>query len=100
MQKLIESKLAKMLSCNLAKIVHCRWLQQSSNRENDLYVATKDDFVKALIQVYRYYQYLKNKHVGTSPRKEELMLRIAQSLTLRSGNFKALNVVVAKMPGT
>ena len=38
-----------MPSCNLAETVHNKWLQQSGNRENDLYVATVDDFVKAFM---------------------------------------------------
>jgi hypothetical protein len=67
-----------MPSYNLAESVHNKWLQQSSNRGNDLYVATVDDFVKVLIQVSRYYQYLKGELVGTGPGKEELMLRVAQ----------------------
>jgi hypothetical protein len=62
-----------MPSCNLSKTVHNKWLQQSGNRRNDLYVATIDDFVRALIQVSRYYQYFKGKHVGTGPRKKEFM---------------------------
>jgi hypothetical protein len=88
-----------MPSCNLAEIVHNKWPQQSGNKGNDLYVATVNDFVRALIQVSRYYQFFKGEHVGTGPRKEELMLRVAQRLALWSGNPKALNVTMAKMPG-
>jgi hypothetical protein len=88
-----------MPSCNLVEIVHNTWLQQSGNWENDLYVATVDDFVKALIQVSRYYQFLKGEHAGIGPGKEELMLQVAQLSALRSGNPKALNVAMAKMPG-
>jgi hypothetical protein len=44
---------------------------------NDLYVATINDFVRALIQVSRYYQYFKDEPSGRSPKKEELMLRVA-----------------------
>jgi hypothetical protein len=87
-----------MPSCNLTETVHNKWLQQSSNQGNDLYAATVDDFVRVLIQVSRYYQYLKNKHAGTSPRKEELMLRVAQCSAQQSRNPKTLNVATAKMP--
>jgi hypothetical protein len=67
-----------MLSCNLAETVYNKWLQQSGNWGNDLYVATVDDFVRVLMQVSRYYQYLKGEYARMSPRKEELMLRIVQ----------------------
>jgi hypothetical protein len=99
MQNLTESDLAEMPSCNLAKIVHKKWLQQSGNRGNDLYVATINDFVKVLIQVSRYYQFLKGEHVGIGPWKEELMLRVAQHSALRSENPKALNMAMTKMLG-
>jgi hypothetical protein len=88
-----------MPSCNLAETVHNKWLQQSGNRGNDLYVATVDDFVRALMQVSRYYQYLKDELAGTEPEKEELMLHVAQHSAQRSGNPKVLNATVAKMPG-
>jgi hypothetical protein len=82
-QNLTESKLAEMPSCNLAETKHNAWLQESSNRGNDFYVASVDDFVKALIQVSRYYQFLKGEYAGTGPGKEELMLRVAQRSALR-----------------
>jgi hypothetical protein len=70
MQNLIESELTKMSSCNLVEIMHNKWLQHSSNRENDLYVATVDDFIRAQIQVLRYYQNLKNEHARIGLGKE------------------------------
>jgi hypothetical protein len=67
-----------MPSCNLAETVHNTWHQQTSSCGNDLYVATIDGFVRALMQVSRYYQFLKDNLAGTRPGKEELMLRVAQ----------------------
>lgn len=99
MQNLTESELAEMPSCNLAETKHNAWLQASGNKGNDLYVACVDDFVRALIQVSRYYQFLKGEGAGTGPGKEELMLRVAQRSAQRSGNPKALNIASAKMPG-
>jgi hypothetical protein len=64
---------------------------------NKYYVATIDDFVRALIQVSRYYQFLKGEYAGTGPGKKKLMLRVAQRLAQRSRNPKALNVAMAKM---
>ena len=61
-----------MPSYNLAKSMHHKWNQQSSNQGNDLYIPTVNDFFWALMQVVRYYQYLKGDQAGTSPGKEEL----------------------------
>jgi hypothetical protein len=88
-----------MPSCNLGEIIHNKWLQQSSNRGNNLYVATVDDFVRALMQVSRYYQYLKDELPGNKPGKEKFMLCVVQRLALRSGNPKILNAIIAKMLG-
>ena len=88
-----------MPSCNLAETIHNKWLQQSGNRGNDLYVATIDDFVRAFMQVVAYYQYLNGDRAGTGPGKEELLLRVAQRTTVRSGNPKALHAALSRMPG-
>jgi hypothetical protein len=98
-QNLTESELAEIPSCNLAETKHNAWVQESGNRGNDLYVASVDDFVRALIQVSRYNQFLKGEYAGTGPGKEELILRVTQRSALQSRNPKALNVVMAKMPG-
>jgi hypothetical protein len=47
-----------MPSCNLAESMHHKWNQKSGNRGSDLYITTVDDFIRALMQVVRYYQYL------------------------------------------
>ena len=62
MQRLSEADLAKMPSCNLAKTVHNKWLQQSGNCGNDLYIATVDDLVRAFMQMVRYYEFFKGDH--------------------------------------
>jgi hypothetical protein len=54
--------------------MHNKWNQQSGNRGSDLYIAIVDDFIRALMQVVRYYQYLKGDRASTSPGKEELQL--------------------------
>jgi hypothetical protein len=79
--------------------MHHKWNQQSGNQGSDLYIATVDDFIQALMQVVRYYQYLKGDRVGTGPGKEELQLRTAQRTTERTGDPKVLNVAMAKLPG-
>jgi hypothetical protein len=87
-----------MPSCKLAESMHHKWNQQSGNRGSDLYIATVDDFIWALIQVVRYYQYLKGDRVGTSHGKEELQLYTAQRTTERTGDPKVLNIAMAKLP--
>jgi hypothetical protein len=88
-----------MPSCNLAESIHHKWNQQSGNRGSDLYIATVDDFIRALMQVVRYYQYLKGDRASTGPGKEELQLRAAQRTAERTGDPKVLNVAMAKLPG-
>jgi hypothetical protein len=99
LQDLTESELAEMPSCNLAESMHNKWNQQSGNRGSDLYIATVDDFIRALMQVVRYYQYLKGDRAGTGPGKEELQLRAAQRTAERTGDPKVLNDAMAKLPG-
>jgi hypothetical protein len=79
--------------------MHHKWNQQSGNRGSDLYTTTVDDFVRALMQVVRYYQYLKGDWAGTGPGKEELQLRVVQRTADRTGDSKVLNVAMAKLPG-
>jgi hypothetical protein len=99
LQDLPESELAEMRSCNLAESMHHKWNQQSGNRGSDLYIATVDDFIRALMQVVRYHQYLKGDRAGTGPGKEELQLRAAQRRAERTGDPKVLKVAMAKLPG-
>jgi hypothetical protein len=98
-QGLTDNELAQVPSCNLAETVHNKWLQQSGNRGNDLYVATVDDYVRAFMQMVRYYQFLKGENPGTGPGKEELLLRVAQRYAERTGNPKGLNDAMATVPG-
>jgi hypothetical protein len=88
-----------MPSCNLAKSMLHKWNQQSGNRGSDLYIATIDDFIRALMQVVRYYQYLKGDRAGTSHGKEELQLCAAQHVAERTRDPEVLNVAMAKLPG-
>jgi hypothetical protein len=88
-----------MPSYNLAELMHHKWNQQSSNRGSDLYIPTVDDFFRVLMQVVRYYQYLKGDRAGTGLGKEELQLRAAQCTAERTKGPKVLNVAMAKLPG-
>ena len=88
-----------MPSCNLAESMYHKWNQQSGNRGSDLYTATIDDFIRALMQVVWYYQYLKGDRVGTGLGKDELQLCTAQRRAERTGDPKVLNVAIANLPG-
>ena len=99
MQRLSEAELAEMPSCNLAETIHNKWLQQSGNRGNDLYVATVDDLVRAFMQMVRYYQFLKGHHAGSGSGKEELLLRVAQRAAHRTGNPRVLAEAISNIRG-
>ena len=99
MQRLLEADLAEMPSCNLVESIHNKWLQQSGNRGNDLYVATVDDLVRAFMQMVRYYEFLKGNHAGTGPGKDELLLRVAQRCAHHPGNPKALADAISNIRG-
>jgi hypothetical protein len=58
-----------------------------------------DDFVWALMQVVRYYQYLKDERTSTGPRRKELLLRVIQRSTEQTGNPKVLDAAMAKLHG-
>jgi hypothetical protein len=47
MQKIPLEEEANMPTCNLSKIVHNVWFQQSTKRRDFLYVATSNDYVRA-----------------------------------------------------
>jgi hypothetical protein len=99
LQDLTESELAEMPSCNLTESMHHKWNQQSGNRGSDFYIATVDDFIRALMKVVRYYQYLKGDRASTGLGKEELQVCAAQRTAERTGDPKVLNVAMAKLPG-
>jgi hypothetical protein len=52
----------------------------------------------ALIQVVKYYQYLKGEHARS--KREELLVRAIQHLAERTRDPKVLNTAMAKLPGT
>jgi len=87
-----------MPSYNLAKTIHNKWLQQSGNHGNDLYIAIIDDFVRVFMHMVKYYQYLKGNQAKTGLRKEELLLRVAQCLAKRTGNPKSLIEALYNIP--
>jgi hypothetical protein len=94
-QGLSLEEMADMPSCNLSETTHNKWLQQSSNRGNDLFAATCDDKIRAVMQMTNYRAYLKNKASGTGPSKQELKLMTAR----RSGDPKKIEEALSQLPG-
>ena len=73
---------ATIPTCNLFETVHNKWLQASGNRMVDLYLATMNDYSKAVLQSTGYYLFFKGGRSGTGPSASVLKLRLAS----RSGN--------------
>jgi hypothetical protein len=94
-QGLSLEEMADMPSCNLSKTAHNKWLQQSSNHGNDLFAATYDDKIRAVIQMTNYRAYLKGKASGIDPSKQELKLRAAR----RSGDPKKIEEALSQLLG-
>jgi hypothetical protein len=94
-QGLSLEEMADMPSCNLSETAHNKWLQQSGNRGNDLFVATYDDKIRAVMQMTNYKAYLKGKASGTGPSKQELKLRAAR----RSDDPKKIEEALSQLPG-
>jgi hypothetical protein len=84
-----------MPSYNLSETVHNKWLQQSGNRGNDLFAATCNDKIQAVMQMTNYRAYLKGKSSGIGLLKQELMLRAAR----RSGDSKKIAEALSQLPG-
>jgi hypothetical protein len=94
-QGLSLEEMADMPSCNLSETAHNKWLQQSGNRGNDLFAATCDDKIRAVMQMTNYRAYLKGKASGTGPLKQELKLRAASC----SGDPKKIEEALSHLPG-
>jgi hypothetical protein len=85
-QGLSLEEMADMPSCNLSETAHNKWLQQFGNHGNDLFAATCNDKIRAVMQMTNYRAYLKGKASGTGLSKQELKLRAAR----RSGDPKKI----------
>jgi hypothetical protein len=88
-------EMADMKSCNLLETVHNKWLQQSGNRGNDLFAATYDNKIRAIMQMTNYKAYLKGKSSGTGPSKQDLKLRAAR----HSSDPKKIAEALSQLPG-
>ncbi len=62
-------------------------------------MATVDDYVKAFMQMVRYYQFLKGENPSTGLGKKELQLQVVQRYAVCTRNPKGLNDVMATLLG-
>lgn len=76
----------KRPTCNLAKMVDNKQLQQSGNKMNWLYIATMDDLIRAFMQIVNYRAWLK----GGSTRKDTNSTSIKLKVVANSGDPKPL----------
>jgi hypothetical protein len=93
-QGLSLEEMADMPSCNLSETAHNKWLQQFGNCGNDLFAATCDDKIRAVMQMTNYRAYLKDKASGTGPSKQELKLKAAK----HSGDPKKIEEALSQLP--
>jgi hypothetical protein len=94
-QGLSLEEMVDMPSYNLSETTHNKWLQQSGNRGIDLFAATCDNKIQAVMQMINYRAYLKGKASRTGPSKQELKLRAAR----HSGDPKKIEEALSQLLG-
>jgi len=67
---LTTEELVDIPTCNVAEIVHNKWMQASGKRGPDLFVATYDDWVQAFMQMTNYRAYFCGGLLGKAPPKK------------------------------
>ena len=58
---------AKMPMCNLAEMVHNKWLHQFGNKMTCLYEATVNDLIYTFMHIANYKSWLKGGSDGRAP---------------------------------
>ena len=53
-----------MPTCNLAKTIHNKWLQNTNNKIIYLYEIAMDDMIRAFMQIANYWTWLKGDSNG------------------------------------
>jgi hypothetical protein len=84
-----------MLSYNLSETVYNKRLQKSRNCGNNLFAATYNDKIQAVMQMTNYKAYFKGKSSRTGPTRQELKLRVAK----HSGDPKKLVEALSQLLG-
>ena len=67
---------AEMPTCNLAEIIHNKWLQQFGNNMTCLYETTVDDLIRAFMQIANYKSWLKGGFTGKGLDFASLKLKV------------------------
>ena len=70
--------------CNLLKTVHYKWLQSSRGKITNIDQVILDDYTLAFLELFFFFNYLKDGPSGTRPNKSELQLCLATQI----GNSK------------
>jgi hypothetical protein len=84
-----------MPTCNIAEIVHNKWLQQSGNKMICLYETTMDDMIRTFMQFANYRTWLKGGSDGKGLDSASLKLKAAA----RCGDPKMLVDAMKSYPG-
>ena len=66
-----------MPTCNLAKTMHNKWLQQSANKMTYLYEATMDDLMCVFMHIENYKWCLRGVSLGKGHNSTSLKLKVA-----------------------
>jgi hypothetical protein len=64
-----------MFICNLSRIIHHTWGQQSGKKGKNLFYATIDDLIRAFQQQSHYKMHLMGRLEGTWPNHTKLCLK-------------------------
>ena len=72
-----------MPTCNLAEIVHNKWLQQFGNKMTYLYEATMDDMICAFMQTTHYRAWLERKSDGKGLDLKSLKLKAVAGVEIQ-----------------
>ena len=86
--------MANMPSCNLLETIYNKLLQEFGNCGNDLFAATCNDKIQAVMQMTNHKANLKGKSFGTSPLRQELKFKAAK----RSGDPKKIVEALSQLP--
>ena len=87
---------AAIPTCNLSETVHHKWQQASGDKISDVNHATLDDYTRATLQSFFYFNYLRGRPSRTSPSRNELQLSLASRKANSKRVVKLLEQVTAE----
>ena len=87
---------AAIPTCNLLEIVHHKWQQALGGKISNVYHATLDDYARAALQSFFYFNYLRGGLSGIGPSRNELQLHLASHKANSKRAVKLLEQVTAE----